>query len=196
MFALVESGSIIKFFSGNKGVTIEDIQYPKTIFSIWTEDERNEIGIFSVEIDNTNKKDEEYYYNTNITYSFDKDKVIGSYGLATPKNLDDEYDDDDKLVAYGLKSKKKQIIKQQASGLLAPTDWYVVKATEVEDYSVPSNITTFRADVRAKSNEMETAIDNATDVDALATLYAYVNTGTEENPVIERPLGEFPILEQ
>ena len=196
MFALVESGSIIKFFSGNKGVTIEDIQYPKTIFSIWTEDERNEIGIFSVEIDNTNKKDEEYYYNTNITYSFDKDKVIGSYGLATPKNLDDEYDDDDKLVAYGLKSKKKQIIKRQAEGLLAPTDWYVVKATEVEDYSVPSNITTFRADVRAKSNEMETAIDNATDVDALATLYAYVNTGTEENPVIERPLGEFPILEQ
>ena len=196
MFALVESGSIIKFFSGNKGVTIEDIQYPKTIFSIWTEDERNEIGIFSVEIDNTNKKDEEYYYNTDITYSFDKDKVIGSYGLATPKNLDDEYDDDDKLVAYGLKSKKKQIIKRQAEGLLAPTDWYVVKATEVEDYSVPSNITTFRADVRAKSNEMETAIDNATDVDALATLYAYVNTGTEENPVIERPLGEFPILEQ
>ncbi len=196
MFALVESGSIIKFFSGNKGVTIEDIQYPKTIFSIWTEDERNEIGIFSVEIDNTNKKDEEYYYNTDITYSFDKDKVIGSYGLATPKNLDDEYDDDDKLVAYGLKSKKKQIIKRQAEGLLAPTDWYVIKATEVEDYSVPSNITTFRADVRAKSNEMETAIDNATDVDALATLYAYVNTGTEENPVIERPLGEFPILEQ
>ena len=193
MFALVESGSIIKFFSGNKGVTIEDIQYPKTIFSIWTEDERNEIGIFSVEIDNTNKKDEEYYYNTDITYSFDKDKVIGSYGLATPKNLDDEYDDDDKLVAYGLKSKKKQIIKRQAEGLLAPTDWYVIKATEVEDYSVPSNITTFRADVRAKSNEMETAIDNADDVDALAALYTYTK---QKNGSITRPLGEFPILEQ
>ena len=193
MFALVESGSIIKFFSGNKGVTIEDIQYPKTIFSIWTEDERNEIGIFSVEIDNTNKKDEEYYYNTDITYSFDEDKVIGSYGLATPKNLDDEYDDDDKLVAYGLKSKKKQIIKRQAEGLLAPTDWYVIKATEVEDYSVPSNITTFRADVRAKSNEMETAIDDASDVDALKTLYTYTK---QKNGSITRPLGEFPTLEQ
>jgi hypothetical protein len=42
---------------------------------------------------------------------------------------------------------------------------------------------------------METAIDNAADVDALATLYAYVNTGTEENPVMERPLGEWPELE-
>ena len=42
---------------------------------------------------------------------------------------------------------------------------------------------------------METAIDNASDVDALAALYEYVNTGTEENPVMERPLGEFPTLE-
>ena len=42
---------------------------------------------------------------------------------------------------------------------------------------------------------METAIDNAADVDALATLYEYVNTGTEENPVMERPLGEFPRLD-
>ena len=42
---------------------------------------------------------------------------------------------------------------------------------------------------------METIIDNASDVDALATLYQYVNTGTEEIPVMERPLGEFPILE-
>ena len=49
--------------------------------------------------------------------------------------------------------------------------------------------------IRTRSNEMETAIDNASDVDALAALYEYVNTGTEENPVMERPLGEFPTLE-
>ena len=92
-------------------------------------------------------------------------------------------------------NKVRQIIKSQASGLLTPTDWYVLKATDVEDYSVPSAISTFRTNVRTRSNEMETAIDNASDVDALATLYAYVNTGTEENPVYERPLGEFPTLE-
>jgi hypothetical protein len=42
---------------------------------------------------------------------------------------------------------------------------------------------------------MQDQIDGASDVDALATLFAYTNTGTEENPVIERPLGEFPIKE-
>ena len=103
--------------------------------------------------------------------------------------------DGNQVVTKGLKSQKKEIIKSQASGLLTPTDWYVLKATDVEDYSVPSAVSTFRANVRTRSNEMETAIDNASDVDALATLYAYVNTGTEENPVYERPLGEFPTLE-
>ena len=45
MFALVESGSITKFFSGNKGVTIGDIQYPKSIFTLWTKNEKEAIGI-------------------------------------------------------------------------------------------------------------------------------------------------------
>ena len=103
--------------------------------------------------------------------------------------------DGNQVVTKGLKSQKKQIIKNQASGLLTPTDWYVIKATDVAEYSVPSAVSTFRADVRTKSNEMETAIDNASDVDALKALYEYVNTGTEENPVMERPLGEFPTLE-
>ena len=94
-----------------------------------------------------------------------------------------------------LKQKKKRIIKNQASGLLAPTDWYVLKATDVAEYSVPSAIATFRTNVRTRSNEMETAIDNAADVDALKALYEYFNTGTEENPVMERPLGEWPVLE-
>ena len=84
------------------------------------------------------------------------------------------------------------IIKNQASELLTPTDWYVIKATEVESYSVPEATTTYRADVRTKSNDMEAKIDACTTVDELKTLYEYVNTGTEENPVMERPLGEFP----
>ena len=40
---------------------------------------------------------------------------------------------------------KMQIVKAQASGLLAHnTDWHVIKATEMAEYNVPENITTFR----------------------------------------------------
>jgi hypothetical protein len=41
---------------------------------------------------------------------------------------------------------------------------------------------------------METSIDGAADAAAMETLYTYTNTGTEESPVIARPLGEWPEL--
>jgi len=206
MWALVTDNTITKIINKPKGLVIGDTRHSRNIFSFrWTNEEREAIGLYEVVFDNSNKKDEAYYTNTNQSFNFADGKVTASFGTATAKLLEDrnEVDEagepllDDKgnqVVTKGLKSQKKAIIKSQASGLLAPTDWYVIKATDVESYSVPSAVTTFRADVRTKSNEMETAIDNAADVDALATLYAYVNTGTEENPVMERPLGEWPEL--
>ena len=209
MFALVEDGSITKYYSGNRGITLGSNQYPKAIFTLWTKSEREAIGIYEVVFDDSNKRDEAYYNNTNQSFDYADGQVTASYGSATAKAIADslwtqEDSDngdlpDDKEIGdvkvKGLKTLKKEIIKNQASGLLTPTDWYVLKATDVAEYSVPSAVSTFRADVRTKSNEMETAIDNSSDVDALATLYTYVNTGTEENPVFERPLGEFPTLE-
>ena len=56
MFALVESGSITKMLNGRRGITIGDIQHPQQIFTLWTEAERNAIGVYTIEIDNTNKK--------------------------------------------------------------------------------------------------------------------------------------------
>ena len=50
MFALVESGSITKMLSGNQGITIDGIQHPRAIYTLWTEAERNAIGIYTVEI--------------------------------------------------------------------------------------------------------------------------------------------------
>ena len=210
MWALVTDNTITKIINNPKGLVIGDIRYSRNIFSFrWTNEEREAIGIYEVVFDNSNKKDEAYYNNTNQSFNFADGVATASFGSATAKAIadslwtqaDSDNGDlpDDKEVGdvkvEGLKTKHKRIIKSQASGLLAPTDWYVIKATDVESYSVPSAVTTFRSNVRTKSNEMETAIDNAADVDALATLYAYVNTGTEENPVMERPLGEFPTLE-
>ena len=199
MFALIDNEQITKHISGNKGITIGDVQYPRSIFTLWSEAERNAIGIYVITVDTTNKKDEQWYINTNVSYGVESNKAVGSYGTATAKALADAnatdgdgVELDPVVVIEGLKTKHKRIIKQQASGLLTPTDWYILKATDVESYSVPSAITTYRANVRTKSNDMEVLIDACSTVDELATLYKYVNTGTEENPVMERPLGEFP----
>ena len=179
---------------------IGDVRYPAKIFELWSKAELNAIGIYEVITDSTNKKDEAYYNNTNEQYNFADNQVTRSWGIATPKRLEDENavdengennldEDGNQVINYGLKTEKKRIVKQQASGLLAPTDWYVVKATEVADYSVPENVTTFRSDVRAKSNEMETQIDACTNVDELKALYEYTE---QEDGTITRPLAEFP----
>ena len=208
MFALVEDGKITQMPKGNRGITIGGNQYPASIYTLWTEVERNAIGIYTVEIDETNRKDEEWYINTDITYAFGSGKVTGSYGDATAKahadSLYTSQDNTDGLIpddkevgdvkTEGLKTKLIRTIKQQAAGELQKTDWYIVRKADAGT-AVPSSITTHRAAVRTKCTEMETAITNASDTTALETLYTYVNTGTEENPVYERPLGELPRLE-
>jgi len=203
MYALVENNQITKYFQNPKGFILNDNQYSADIFTKWSKAEKEAIGIYEVITDSTNYKDPAYYNNTNEQYTFANGQVTKSWGTATPKRLEDENavdedgnpvldDDGVQLINYGLKTEKKKIVKQQASGLLAPTDWYVVKATEVADYDIPANILSFRADVRTKSNEMETMINNCTTVDELKALYEYTNTGTEQNPVMTRPLPEFP----
>jgi hypothetical protein len=192
MWALVESDNVTQVFTRPKGITVGEVNYPSNIFMLWTASELEALGIYEVVIDNTNLKDKEYYINTNQSFDFANGVVTASYGMATPKAIDDVTDEDGN-VTRGLKYNYKQIINQQAGGILQSTDWMVVRATE-GGTAVPSDIATWRAAVRTKSNDMCTAIDNAADVDALATLYEYVNTGTEESPVMERPLGEFPEL--
>ena len=192
MWALVESGSISKIFTRPTQLTIGDIKYPRNIFELWSESELKAIGIYTVVIDNTNLKDKEYYINTNQSFNFASDTVTASYGTATAKAIADVTDDDGN-VTKGLKSIKKENLNAEAGGILQSTDWMVIREAD-GGTAMPSNIKTWRASVRTKANDMCTQIDNAADVDALAALYAYTNTGTEENPVYTRPLGEFPEL--
>jgi len=207
MYALVENNEITKLITYPKTMVIGDVRYPAKIFQLWSKSELNAIGIYEVITNSSNFKDEKWYINTNESYAFADNQVTRSWGTATPKahadslwtqeDSDDGDLPDDKEVGdvktRGLKYNLIQTIKQQASGLLAPTDWYVVKASEVSDYSVPTNIATYRASVRTKSNEMETAITNAVDTPALETLYTYT---TDSDGVQQpRPLGELPILE-
>jgi len=209
MFAIVESGSITSMPNGNKGVEINGVKHSRDIFSSkWTENERNAIGIYTVEIDNTNKKDEEWYINTNITYAFGSGKVTGTYGTATAKAIADTkwtqaQIDDPTLVGQapdgadtntvrleGLKTIKKELIDSQCAGILAPSDWRVIKEQETGS-AMDSGWKTWRGNVRTKCNSMQTQIDNAANVDALSALFTYTTT----DGVTSRPLGEFPVKE-
>jgi len=200
MYALVEDGSITKHLSGNKGITIGDIQYPKGVFNLWTKSQREAIGIYEIVWDNSKKKDDAWYVNTNVSYAFANGKVTASYGNATAKKhadtlwtAQDESDGkgtEGELAYRGLKYNLIQTVKQQANTLLSETDWYVTRKYE-KSTAIPSNVTTWRNGIRSKQAEMETAITNASDTPALETLYTYTK---QEDDSVTRPLGEFPVL--
>jgi len=206
MHAIVQDNNITEIITKPKSIVIGDVRYPAKIFQLWSKAEKEAIGLYEVVTDSTNFKNSDYYINTNSSYTFADGQVTESWGTATAKQLEDSFytqEDSDNgimpsdksvgdLRVKGLKNIKIESVKQQASTLLSPTDWYVIKATEVADYNVPSNVTTFRTDVRAKSNEMETSINGASDVDALQALFTYTQ---QDDNTITRPLGEFPRLE-
>ena len=196
MFALVESGSITSYPKGNRGIKIGDYNYPPAVFTLWTEAERNAIGIYTIEIDQTNRKDEKWYINKDVTYAFGSGKVTGSYGTATARahadslfTAQDETDGlgtEGELKDEGLKTKLIRQLKQEAQNILSETDWYVVRKADTAE-AVPSSIATHRAAVRTKQASMDTAITNASDTPALITLYTRNDSGV-------RPLGDLPRL--
>ena len=199
MHALVQDNNIIQFINQPKSIVVGDVRYPAKIFELWSQSEKEAIGIYEIVVDKTNYKDPEYYNNTDSSYSFADGQVTESWGTATAKELEDRNATDEDgvelnpiVVIEGLKTQKKRIVKEQARALLERLDWHNHKALDDDTYTIPENIKTYRANVRAKSNEMETQIDACNNVDELKTLYEYVNTGTEQNPIYERPLAEFP----
>ena len=197
MWALVEDNNITKLIGNPKPMVIGDVQYPSNIFTSWSSAELKAIGLYEISVDESNLKDNRYYVNGDISYTFASDAVTGAYPSAVAKPLDDVLwlDSDDKpdgvstgdLRTEGLKNIYKKQINNEASVLLSEYDWYTLRAAD-GGTAVPSNVSTYRAAIRTKSNAMCTQIDNAADVDALAALFEY--TGDP----LTRPLGEWPTI--
>ena len=201
MYALVINNEIVKVFANPEGFTLNDNQYSSQIFTAWSKEEKQAIGIYEVETDSSKFKDKSYYNNTNEIFEFKNGKAIRKWGTATAKQLNDVNATDEdgepviqdgkQVVIKGLKSQKISISKQQTAGLLQSTDWYVTRKSDTGT-SIPQEIQDFRTEVRIVSNQQETQINACTTVEQLKALYEYVNTGTEQSPIYTRPLAEFP----
>ncbi len=196
MYAKVENNQIVK---ANSNLGVFGLS-PETTVA-----QREAQGVYEIIYDNTNLKDSRYYWNGAESMVFANNAVTASYAPATGKDVEDKDavdsdgnnvldDDGNQVIIPGLKTIFKNEVKAQAKSLLSPSDWYIIRKAEDAESTIPSNIATYRAAIRTKSNEMETAIDGAADAAAMQTLYTYTNTGTEENPVYTRPLGEWPEL--
>ena len=159
-----------------------DVTHPRN-WMIWSDEDKAAAGL--VWEDDPASFDNRFWWDAN-----------------TPKALDDvnEVDEDgnpvldidgEQLVTLGLKSQWKNRIKQQAGGLLQPTDWMVIKASEVAGYTVPADITTYRAAVRTASNTIEASIDGAVDHTAFVALFD-TPVDADGNPTGNAPIANWP----
>ena len=196
MYALIQNNEIVKVFANPEGFTLNGNQYSSQIFALWSNEEKQEIGIYEIETDSSNFKDQTYYNNTNEIFAFSNGKATRSWGTAFVKQLEDVnavdqngapiLQDGKQLVTKGLKSQKISISKQQAAGLLQSTDWYVTRKSDTGT-AIPQAIQDFRTAVRSVNNQQETQINACSNVEQLKALYEYVG---ETNPT--RPLAEYP----
>jgi hypothetical protein len=160
-----------------------DVTHPRN-WMIWSDEDKAAAGL--VWEDDPAPFDNRFWWDAN-----------------TPKALDDvnEVDEDgnpvidpitnQQRVALGLKSQYKNEIKTTASVKLQPTDWMVIKAAEVADYTVPADITTYRAAVRTASNTIETSIDGAADHTAFVALFD-TPVDADGNPTGNAPIYDWP----
>ena len=160
MWALIVDGSINKFFKTPTAFKhpTTGIQYPRNWLNLASDSEKASVGFIEVTYSGSHKSGE-YYNNLDSAPVYDASKgTVVITKSSTAKNLAD------------LKITKKEAAKTNAYSSLLPTDWYVTRKSEIST-AIPSKITAFRTAVRLVCNSLCTAIDDASDIDALAALY-------------------------
>jgi len=98
--------------------------------------------------------------------------------------------DGNQVVTKGLKSNAIAQTKKTAAGLLAPTDWMVVRSAE-NGTDIPADTLAYRANVRAASNNIEAAISAVTTHAAFMALYD-APVDADGNPTGNAPINDWP----
>jgi len=164
MWALVKNNSVVEIFKQPKATTIDTIQYPKNIFTLWSDLELEAIGIYKITENGSNKNGTLY---TNTYKDEFKDGGVTRIYTNTEKNLSDCQ----KILV--------EKINFNLSDLLRSTDWIVIREQETSK-AKPSNLATWRTNLRTKHAELETAINNASSISALEAID--INSGWPEDP--------------
>ena len=170
----------------------DGILQPKN-WQVWSEDEKKAAGISEVVMQPF--PDQRLYWS-----SHNDDGSVSS----TAKSLTDvnEVDKDGKaildsdgnqVVTLGVKSNLKNEVKSQQASLLAQTDWAIVRKAD-KGTAVPSNIQAWRDAIRTKATEMETAIDNAANTDAVEALFVKQTTDSGGSTTKSGILYDWPEL--
>jgi hypothetical protein len=172
------SGRIIR--AGKAWTDNDQIQHPSN-WMLWDDETKAAKGL--VWEDDAASFDGRFYWSAGVAKSLDDVNEVDENGNAI-------MEDGVQVVTLGLKSNAIATVKVQAGGLLAPTDWMVVRSAE-NGTDIPADVLAYRAAVRLASETIETAITNAADLAAFIALYD-VPVDADGNPTGNAPINNWP----
>jgi len=133
-----------------RGVTIDGVQHPRNIFTLWSKADLAAIGIKPANITVVDTR----YKNTGaLTWDTSGADAVGTYATT---NKD----------AAALKASMTSEVQSTARSLLSSSDWYTIREAE-GGTACPADWKTYRAAVRTESNSKVTAIAALADLDAI-----------------------------
>ena len=183
MWARIENNTIIEYYDRKQSLVLNDVRYSSQVFTIWTDTQRKELGIVPIVISGSHL-DTKYYIEHNHTDAVAEDgnSVIRTIGVKAADRALEDVDAVDvdgnavldqygvQMVTRGLKYNAIQNVKQQQSGYLSRTDWYIIRKADAGT-AIPTAIQTFRNAIRADATRIENAITAATTMDEFIALH-------------------------
>ena len=148
--------------------THNGIQYPANWLRLTSWEEKSAIGI--TEVPDPAPVDTRFYWDHDLPKQLEdeevvvwEDVVVDGVGIGSTTRT---------YTQTGLKTQWKKQQDETAYSLLAPTDWYVVRKTEVGT-EIPVGISSFRVGVRDISEQRKNAIGLATDVPSFVGIVTF-----------------------
>jgi len=192
MWARIEDNKIVEYYDRKKSIVLNNVRYSSQIFTIWTDTQRKELGIIPIVISGSHLNTKYYIeHNHSDAIAGDGNSVIRTIGVKAADRALEDVDavdedgnklkdkDGNQVINYGLKHNAIQKVKSQQAGYLAQTDWYIIRKADAGT-AIPSNIQTWRNAIRSDATAIETAITNASDMNAFIALHTdtYKEDGT------------------
>ena len=156
-WVIVKDGAVVREFSRPTAFTYEGYQYPANWIQNATDAEKSALGLVEVTISGSSKN-EDYYTNS-----------LGDNVVASNGSVSKTWSNTAKTLSV-VQANKVEDAKSNAKSMLDRTDWYVVRKAETST-ATPDEITAYRTAVRTCYGNLKTAINAASDVDAVAALY-------------------------
>ena len=133
-----------------RALTVNGIQHPSNIFRAWTKPELLAIGIAPARVETPDSR----YYNTGAeSYTFTDGEWVISYA-STEKDV------------ASLKTQVIEKINAHVGSLLSSSDWRVIREAD-GGTAMSDNWKTYRNEVRAHGNSLESGVEAFASVDAV-----------------------------